>query len=500
MKTWTIALLLSTSLVAVAPCAGAQAFAPSATGTIERAQKAYASGQPERAADMLRRAAADSEKSGSYAEAIAALEVLTQIQHDQRRPVEVGRCLERIHALHVRLNGVDTPETIQAYRDVRDYYSAMDLQGESQTFLRREIKQREQALGAGHASIAGMLMDLANLLSDQRQFAEAEPLNVRAVSIREKALGEHPKTAASLYNLGITYSDLAKWPQSIAAYNRALAIYEKSAQEPADVARTLTNLGHVYLHTDQLAEGEPTMLRAIGLWEQIQGADGEAVALTAGNLGRLYLQREEPWLAEPLLDRALRIAEQNYGRQSLQAAKYAHLLSSVYSAQGKLDRAEELCERAYAVWQATLPRGHRDLATGAASLANIALRKNDFESAERFSREALEISIAYAGPHNAAASHNLAALISILMYQSRLTEAGALLESYLPRLKSAYGAESEWFAYRLADYGHVCAKLDRRSEAQAAFEEAIRIIELRKGVEHAESRRITHDYATLVPD
>ncbi|MGH9815027.1 MAG: tetratricopeptide repeat protein [Candidatus Acidiferrales bacterium] len=500
MKTWTIALLLSTSLVAVAPCAGAQAFAPSATGPIERAQRAYASGQPERAADMLRRAAADSEKSGSYAEAIAALEALTQIQHKQGRPADAGRSLERIHDLNLRLNGVESPETIQAYRDVRDYYSATGMQAESQAFLGREIKQREQALGPDHLSLAGMLMDLANILSEQRQFAEAEPLNARAVSIREKALGEHPRTAASLYNLGITYSDLGKWPESVAAYNRALAIYEKSAEEPADVARTLTNLGHVYLHTDQYPEGEQTMIRAIGLWEQIQGAGGEAVALTAGNLGRLYLQREEPWLAEPLLDRALRIAEQNYGRQSLQAAKYAHLLSSAYSAQGKLDPAEELCERAYAVWQATLSRGHRDLATGAACLANVALRKNNFERAERFSREALEISIAYASPHNAAASHNLAALTSILIYGARLGEAQALLESYLPRLKSAYGAESEWFAYRLADYGHVCAKLDRRNEAQAAFEEAIRIIELRKGVEHAESRRITHDYATLVPD
>ena len=59
-------------------------------------------------------------------------------------------------------------------------------------------------LTARHPTIAVTLNGLANVLRDQRRFAEAEPLYRRALAIREQAFG--PKDS----NVAETRGDLAE--------------------------------------------------------------------------------------------------------------------------------------------------------------------------------------------------------------------------------------------------------------------------------------------------
>ncbi|HLK54952.1 MAG TPA: tetratricopeptide repeat protein, partial [Chthonomonadaceae bacterium] len=59
--------------------------------------------------------------------------------------------------------------------------------------------------------------------------AQAEPLLVRALAIREKVLGEvHPDTAQSLNNLAGLYEAQSRYAQAKSLYVRALAIYDKT--------------------------------------------------------------------------------------------------------------------------------------------------------------------------------------------------------------------------------------------------------------------------------
>ena len=61
---------------------------------------------------------------------------------------------------------------------------------------------REKALGPDHPDVATSLNDLASLYDTQGDYAKAEPLYKRSLSIWEKALGpDHPDVATSLNNL-----------------------------------------------------------------------------------------------------------------------------------------------------------------------------------------------------------------------------------------------------------------------------------------------------------
>jgi tetratricopeptide (TPR) repeat protein len=80
--------------------------------------------------------------------------------------------------------------------------SAADKTGEAVPLNERAISLYEKALGSEHPDLAMSLDNLAGLYRKQGQYAKAEPLMVRALAIREKALGpNHPDVATSLNNL-----------------------------------------------------------------------------------------------------------------------------------------------------------------------------------------------------------------------------------------------------------------------------------------------------------
>ena len=60
--------------------------------------------------------------------------------------------------------------------------------------------------GREHPDVATSLNNLALLYRAQGRFAEAEPLNKRALAIHEKVLGgEHQDVASGLYFLALLY-------------------------------------------------------------------------------------------------------------------------------------------------------------------------------------------------------------------------------------------------------------------------------------------------------
>jgi tetratricopeptide (TPR) repeat protein len=86
------------------------------------------------------------------------------------------------------------------------------------------------------------LNNLALLYFTRGQYAKAEPLYQRALSIWEKALGrEHPDVANSLHNLALLYKTQGQYAKAERLYERALAIREKAlGPEHPGVAKAST--------------------------------------------------------------------------------------------------------------------------------------------------------------------------------------------------------------------------------------------------------------------
>src|SRR4051794_33165843 len=83
--------------------------------------------------------------------------------------------------------------------------------------------------GSEHPDTADCLNNLALLYKIQGEYDAAEPLYLRALSIREMVLGfEHPDTAVSLNNLATLYNKLGRYDAAAPLYERAVSINDKA--------------------------------------------------------------------------------------------------------------------------------------------------------------------------------------------------------------------------------------------------------------------------------
>ena len=144
---------------------------------------------------------------------------------------------------------------IKAYKQGRD--------SEAERLLRLAVKESEQ-FGANDLRVAQSLRNLAMVLDARENYAEAESVQRRVLSIKEKVLGQnHREVASTLNDLGVLCYDQAKYAEGEACYRRALEIDESmSESERGDIATTLENYAKLLRKLNRPSEAEQMSARA----------------------------------------------------------------------------------------------------------------------------------------------------------------------------------------------------------------------------------------------
>ena len=89
-------------------------------------------------------------------------------------------------------------------------------------------------MGRDNVELGTTLSNLAELYRVQGRYAEAEPLQKRALSLREKSLGpNHPLVATSLGNLASLYEALGRDDDALQLLGRALDVREEYSVPPS---------------------------------------------------------------------------------------------------------------------------------------------------------------------------------------------------------------------------------------------------------------------------
>ncbi|HEX7843763.1 MAG TPA: CHAT domain-containing tetratricopeptide repeat protein, partial [Kofleriaceae bacterium] len=159
--------------------------------------------------------------------------------------------------------------------------------------------------------LAASLNNLAALYFVQGAYARAEPLLIRALEIREKALGAlHPDVAQSLNNLATLYQAQGAFARAEPLFARSLEICEKAlgAMHP-NVAASLNNLATLYQAQGAYARAEPLYVRALDIREKALGALHPDVAVGLNHLAGLYQAQDANARAEPLYARAAELRD-----------------------------------------------------------------------------------------------------------------------------------------------------------------------------------------------
>jgi len=267
------------------------------------------------------------------------------------------------------------------------------LYAEAEPLQRRALAIDEKSYGPEHPNVARRLNNLAQLLQDTNRLGEAEPLQRRALAIDEKSYGpEHPDVAIDLNNLAQLLKATNRLGEAEPLQRRALAIDEKSyGLEHPRVATDLNNLAQLLKATNRLAEAEPLMRRALAIDEKSYGPEHPDVAIDLNNLAQLLQDTNRLGDAEPLMRRALAIDEKNYGPEHPRVATELNNLAQLLQDTNRLDKAEPLMRRALAIDEKSYGPEHPKVAIRLNNLAQWLKDTNRLGEAEPLMRRALLI-------------------------------------------------------------------------------------------------------------
>jgi tetratricopeptide (TPR) repeat protein len=183
-------------------------------------------------------------------------------------------------------------------------FSLRDFQ-QSESYFRRALTIREQALGTESMELMQALNDLAAPSYSRGELEQAERLYRRALTIGETQLGElHPDLTVSLSNLARLHQRRADWRAAAPLLGRLLAIKQRALGEahPHAVSLMLA-VANARSSLGEHEVAEELVRRALVLQERAQAGDADMVR-SLSVLSKIYLASGKTQLGTELADKA----------------------------------------------------------------------------------------------------------------------------------------------------------------------------------------------------
>ena len=198
---------------------------------------------------------------------------------------------------------------------------------------------------ADSPQLAKAAQQLGIVLSEDGQYAEAEPLLLRALQIHEAADPRSDDTIEALDTLAVHFHAKQDYARSIDHFRRELALRaDVHGNDNVDYYTNLEGLGTAYSNARRLDEAEQALRTSLEGLRRLDPADSAEMAWRYNQLGRLLNNAGRSGEALPLFRQALAIAEKKIGKDSI---SYAVMLNNLAVAQRRVgDYAA--AERAYA--------------------------------------------------------------------------------------------------------------------------------------------------------
>jgi len=297
------------------------------------------------------------------------------------------------------------------------------LLGQGTALAAKVMELVEQSLGENNNIIANRLNKQAVIYYHRGMFSYAEPLFIRALTIRMQILGpQHLDTATSLHNLALIYAAQGLYEKANLLYEEALKIErEILPSNHLEIAISLNNLSDLYKNQSLYEKAKPLMQEALEIRRKALSENHPLIAQSLNNLGELYLNQGNYERAEPLLLEALEMMRSFPPQDKTYFGGVINNLASLYYHQGLHQKAELLYEEA----RQALPDNHPALAICLYNLARLYTDDSRYEEAEPQYLHALEIFLTTFPenhPYIALVITNLAEVYERLNKQDKITQ------------------------------------------------------------------------------
>jgi tetratricopeptide (TPR) repeat protein/transcriptional regulator with XRE-family HTH domain len=388
--------------------------------------------------------------------------------------------------LHLQEYGLSFPESARLLNAAATYLTAHAEYAQAEALLQKALTIRQRLLEPLHPDTALTLNDLGMLYLTQGKYQQAEPLLQKALTIRTQVLGsEHPDTATGLNNLALLYYAQGKYFLAEQLFQQALQI-RMSIFGPShpSVAECLGNLAQVYMELGKYKHAESLYLQALDIQMHTLGLDHPDLAQTLNNLGLVYRSQGEYSQAEEYYQQALNIQEQALGPNHPRVAQTLSNIARLYRAQGDYARSEPYYQRALEIQKNVFGPDHPDVAESLYSIAKLYESQGKYPPAEQFCLTALGIQEQRLGPEHPTLAHTLVTLAKIYQMREKYSLAEELNQRALTIRENVLGPDHPYVAVALNSLAEVYQAQGKYLEARPLIARSLAIREKSLGRGH----------------
>jgi serine/threonine-protein kinase len=349
---------------------------------------------------------------------------------------EAQRLLEGAVAYYRHERDPQLPRVLAALATVHQARGAFE---DAERFFRESVERTEEQVGAQHLDLAYRLNDLAVLLKDKGDRAEAERLQRRVLEMKRRLVGNDLATASTLNNLAVLLADRGELTEAEGLYREALEIRRtKLGADHLLVINTLNNLLVLLRQREDLDAAEPLAREVLAVRRRVQGEDHPDVSVAMYNLAAILRTRGSHDEAEPLFREAIDRTIAVKGREHPEVASMRSGLASLLRSKDAPVDAERLARVALADLDPRLPDDHPVRAMVLLELGQDLLGQGRNEEAEPMLRRARGVLAAKFGEGSLQAADASLALGTCLARAQRLAEArveiGRARETFVAKL------------------------------------------------------------------
>jgi len=358
-------------------------------------------------------------------------------------------------------------------------YVDMGLYAQALPLQQRALEIRRKALGLLHRDTLISIDRLGAVLYYQSKQAEAEIYFLEALEGRRQALGaDDPATLASISNVGHVRQKQGRYAEAEPLLREAMESYRRVlGEEHPDTLIAIGNYGGLLHAQGKLEEAELYYRDVLEKRSKVLGADHPDTLMSTSTLGVLQQAQGKLADAEPNLREALQ------GRRRVMGEMHPHTLYSIsrigllLQAQGRLSAAEPYLREAADKRLETMGAGHLRTLIAFRSLGNLLLDLGRLEEAEPLFLEALTGKQASVGDAHPQTLLTLNSVGMLLQAQGRSEQTlDLLLPIQTPTREAFSGGNAYHFGRLLTTIGRARLSLEQFASAEQALLEAQQIL------------------------
>lgn len=413
----------------------------------------------------------DAQRAEQLSEECAALFNAGKLAEAEAKLAQILEIRRRI------FKGADHPDIARSLNYLAGVRNALGRSADAEPLYLQALEMRQRLYKGDHPDVAASLNNLAVVRQKLSRSAEAETLYVQALEMRQRLYkGDHSDVATSLNELAFVRDALGRSVEAEPLYEQALAMRRrlfKDADHP-DIARSLNYLAYVRGVLGRYAEAEQLYVQALAMRRRLfNNADHPDVAASLSNVALIRGALGRTAEAEPLYELALAMRQRLFEGDHPDVATSLHNLALVRGALGREAEAVPLHEQALAMRERLFKVDHPDVAQSLTNLANVRKALGGKTDALHLYERALEMNKRLFVEDHPAVADSLIDIAYALQEISRDSEAISRFQDALAIYRRMYGRDHPDIARTLNGTGKSLVALGRRSDAEPLVREAL---------------------------